>query len=298
MASEYADPGKAPEVKKRDPLRPLLAAAVFVFFYWFADNVAATIVLFLGREMVALTVPRLVAAALAGALAMAIFESHKLTDLGLHWGDSGGRNLLAGLAVGVGGAALLILPATAFGLARYEPVPNADVSWSASVFTIALLFCGAAGEEIAFRGFPLQILMRSYGAWAAILGIGVMFGAMHSFNPGATTLSAINTAGFGILFGFALLRTHDLWLPIGIHFAWNATLPFLGAPLSGFTIRVSRYQLVWKAGDLWSGGNYGPEASPLASVVLLVLFAVVWKMPVRKGWAYLLDPQEPDSGPA
>jgi uncharacterized protein len=287
-----------PELKKRDPLRPLLAVGVFAFFYWFADNVAATIAQFLGRDMVALTVPRLVAAAVAGALAMAIFESRKLTDLGLHWGDSGGRNLLAGIAAGVGGALLLIVPAIVFGLAHYESIPNADASWGTSIFTVALLFCGAAGEEIAFRGFPLQVLMRGYGSWAAILGIGALFGAMHSFNPGATTLSTINTAAFGILFGVALLRTHDLWLPIGIHFGWNATLPFLGVALSGFTIRVSRYQLVWKAGVLWSGGSYGPEASLLASLVLLVLFAVVLKMPVRRGWAYLLDPENPDSGHA
>jgi hypothetical protein len=140
--------------------------------------------------------------------------------------------------------------------------------------------------------------MRSYGAWASILGIGAVFGAMHSFNPDATTLALVNTSGFGVLFGVAVLRTHDLWLPMGIHFAWNATVPFLGVPLSGFTIMVSRYQLVWKAGDLWSGGKYGPEASPLASVVLLVLFVVVWRMPVRKGWAYFLDPQKPEFEPA
>ena len=130
--------------------------------------------------------------------------------------------------------------------------------------------------------------MRGYGAWASVLGIGIFFGLLHGFNPGATTLSTVNTAGFGILFGFALLRSHDLWLPLGIHFGWNATLPFLGVALSGFTIRVTEYQLVWKAGDLWSGGAYGPEASLLASFVLLVLFAVVWKMPVRKGTAAFL----------
>ncbi len=298
MASEFADPRLTPEVRKPDPLRPLLAVAVFVFFYWLTSNVAGTIALFLGREMVALTVPRLVAAAVAGALAMAIFESRRLTDLGLHWGQSGGRNLVTGVAIGVGGAALLVLPGVLFGLGHFEPVPKADVSWGASFFTIALLFCGAAGEEIVFRGFPLQVLMRSYGRWAAILGVGAVFGAMHAFNPGATTLALVNTAGFGVLFGVALLRTHDLWLPIGIHFAWNATFPFLGVALSGFTIRVSRYQLVWKTGDLWSGGSYGPEASPLASVVLVVLFAVVWKIPVRKGWAYLLDPPEAVSAPA
>jgi uncharacterized protein len=92
-----------------------------------------------------------------------------------------------------------------------------------------------------------------------------------------------------VLFGLALWRSHDLWLPIGIHFGWNATLPFLGVELSGFTIRVTGYRLAWTSGNLWSGGNYGPEASLLASVVLVILFAVVWKIPVRKGWAYLLD---------
>jgi hypothetical protein len=103
-----------------------------------------------------------------------------------------------------------------------------------------------------------------------------------------------NTAGFGILFGMALLRSHDLWLPIGLHFGWNAALPFLGVELSGFTIQVVGYRLIWKAGNLWSGGTYGPEASILASVVLVMLFGVIRKLPVRKGAAYLLDPE---SGP-
>jgi membrane protease YdiL (CAAX protease family) len=278
-------------LQKPDPA-PLLKALVFASIYWFTDNLFATIAQFLGREMVALTVPRLLAAAISGAIAMVIFESRKLTDLGLHWNGAGGRNLLTGIATGALGAALLILPPAIFGLAQFQIVPNADVSWRAALFTSALLFCGAAGEEIAFRGFPLQVLMRAYGSWASILGMGALFGAMHRFNPGATTLSTINTAGFGILFGVALLRSHDLWLPLGIHFGWNATLPFLGVSLSGFTIRVTGYQLLWKAGDLWSGGAYGPEGSLLASLVLAVLFLAVWKMPVRKGGAWLLDSAE------
>jgi len=159
------------------------------------------------------------------------------------------------------------------------------------------LFCGAAGEEIAFRGFPLQFLIRGYGPWVSILGVGAIFGWLHGFNPGATRLSMANTAGFGVLFGFALLRSHDLWLPIGLHFGWNATLPFLGVELSGFTIQVIRYQLVWKAGDLWSGGAYGPEASLLASAVLVVLFVIIWKMPVHKGRAYLLETDRVEGDP-
>jgi uncharacterized protein len=286
-------------MKKLSPV-PILAALAFASVYWFTNNVVATIASFLGRDMIALTVPRLVAAAVSGALAMALFESRKLTDLGLHWNRSGGYNLLSGIAAGAAGAGLLIFVPVLMGMAHFQRGGDADVAGitlRAGIFTVALLFCGAAGEEIAFRGFPLQMLMRGYGAWASIAGMGVLFGLMHHFNPGSTALSTVNTAGFGVLFGYALLRSHDLWLPIGIHFGWNAALPFLGVPLSGFTIRVTEYQLVWKAGVLWSGGTYGPEASLLASFVLLAMTAVVWKMPLRKGWAWLLDAEQ-DSGAA
>ncbi len=276
---------------KPDPLRPLLGAGLYAFIYYVLLTLAATVANFLGKGMVALTLPPLVAASVAGALAMAIFESRRLSDLGLHWSDGAGRNLLTGIGVGAGGAALMIAVPLAIGRAHFESTPNAPFNVRAVLFTVALLFCGAAGEEIAFRGFPLQFLMRGYGAWLSIVGVGIVFGLLHDFNMGATPLALANTAGFGILFGFALLRSHDLWLPIGFHFGWNAALPFLGVELSGFTIQVVGYRLVWKAGDLWSGGTYGPEASLLATGILLVLTVVIAKVPVKTGVAYFLVPE-------
>jgi membrane protease YdiL (CAAX protease family) len=223
---------------------------------------------------------------------MALLESRTLADLGLRWHIGAGRNLLSGVALGAGAALLAIIPPVLAGVAHFERIPGAEVSPRGAMFTPLLLLCGAAGEEIAFRGFALQYLIRGYGAWAGILGMGALFGLMHATNPGATTLGLVNTAGFGVLFGAALLRTHDLWLPIGLHFGWNTALPFLGVGLSGLTIRMTDYELVWKAGSLWSGGAYGPEASLLASGVLVILSLAVWKIPVRKGRAYLLDAPE------
>jgi membrane protease YdiL (CAAX protease family) len=287
-----------PELNKPDPFRPLLGAGLFAFGYYVVLNIVATIAQFVGRAMVAQTIPPLIAASVIGALAMAIFESRGLGDLGLHWREGTGQNLLTGIAVGAGGAILLILAPVLAGFAHFGPVPGGIFSGRTALFTVALLFCGAAGEEIAFRGFPLQFLIRGYGAWVSIVGIGILFGLLHGFNPGATPLSMANTAGFGMLFGIALLRSHDLWLPIGLHFGWNTALPFLGVELSGFTIQVVGYRLVWKAGNIWSGGTYGPEASLLASTVLVVLFLVVWKIPVRRGVAYLLDTERKNSQPA
>jgi membrane protease YdiL (CAAX protease family) len=174
-------------------------------------------------------------------------------------------------------------------MAEFRSVPRGDVSVGAALFTPLLLFCGAAGEEIAFRGFTLQYLIRGYGGWVAVPAIGILFGLLHADNPGATALGVTNTIGFGVLFGFAVMRSKDLWVAIGLHFGWNLALPFLGVGLSGLTIRLTAYQLSWKAGDLWSGGLYGPEASVLTSGVLLLLAAAVWRVPVKKGAAYLLE---------
>jgi membrane protease YdiL (CAAX protease family) len=279
-----------PRPAKRDWLRPLLGAGTCFLLLQVALWFLVPIVDFFGGQMMAITVPMLLAATVANALAMAIFESRPFSDIGLIWTGGTGYNLVVGIGLGVAAAALVILPPVALGMAHFAAVPDADISWRAALFLPVLLFCGAMGEEIAFRGFVLQYLMRGWKPWIAIVGTGVLFGWLHNENPSATLLSDGNTALFGILFGVAVLRSHDLWLPIGLHFGWNCALPFLGVEVSGLTIRVAGYELVWKSGKLWSGGMYGPEASVLTSAVLLILFFVVWKLPVRKGRAWLLEP--------
>ncbi len=279
-----------PRPAKRDWLRPLLGAGTCFLLLQVALWFLVPIVEFFGGQMMAITVPMLLAATVANALAMAIFESRPFSDIGLLWTGGTGYNLMVGIALGVAAAALVILPPVGLGMAHFAAVPDADISWRAALFLPVLLFCGAMGEEIAFRGFVLQYLMRGWKPWIAIVGTGLLFGWLHNDNPSATLLSDGNTALFGILFGVAVLRSHDLWLPIGLHFGWNCALPFLGVEVSGLTIRVAGYELVWKSGKLWSGGMYGPEASVLTSAVLLILFFVVWRLPVRKGRAWLLEP--------
>jgi hypothetical protein len=181
-------------------------------------------------------------------------------------GRRAGRNLLTGIAVGAGGAILLIVAPVLIGSGAFRiRARTRRFSWGGGSLH--------PGVAVLRRGGRRNRLSRISAAvpHARLWSLDFhhrdrhTFRLLHGFNPGATPLSMANTAGFGILFGVALLRSHDLWLPIGFHFGWNAALPFLGVSLSGFTIQVVGYQLVWKAGDLWSGGTYGPEASLLAS---------------------------------
>jgi hypothetical protein len=169
---------------------------------------------------------------------------------------------------------------------------HADASeghWRTFVFITVILILGAAGEEILFRGYGFQVLLRNMGPFTTILPVGVLFGAMHTTNPHASNLGLVNTAGFGMLFGYAFWRSRDLWLPFGLHFGWNFTLPFFGTSLSGVKMGVTGYELQWKAGELWSGGDYGPEASIQTSIVLLALFLFLWKAPIRPQRNLLLD---------
>jgi membrane protease YdiL (CAAX protease family) len=277
---------------KRDWVKPLMGAFVCFLLFRVVLFFIYPAIEFLGGKLMGITLGMLLSAAISSALAMAIFESRRLTDLGLHWREGSRSNLLTGLVLGVVAATSVILIPVAVGTAQFAHLDNPDISWRGDLFLPVLLLCGAMAEELAFRGFVLQYLTRGWGTWAALLSTGALFGLLHGDNPGATWLSDVNTALFGVLFGYAVLRSHDLWLPIGLHFGWNITLPFLGVELSGLTIRVTGYEVVWNSGDLWSGGKYGPEASLLTSAVIVLLFLAVWKVPLHRGWVWLLDEPE------
>jgi membrane protease YdiL (CAAX protease family) len=134
-----------------------------------------------------------------------------------------------------------------------------------------------------FHGYAFQLLIRSLGAFATILPASILFGLAHVGNQNATLLGVVNTALWGILLGYAYWRTNALWLPIGLHFGWNVTLPLFGVNLSGFTMGVTGYGLHWRAGDLWSGGGYGPEGSLLTTAIVVVLFFLVQRLFPQRG---------------
>jgi hypothetical protein len=81
-----------------------------------------------------------------------------------------------------------------------------------------------------------------------------------------------------------------LWLPIGLHFGWNLTLPLFGVNVSGLRMDETGYEMSWTACALWSGGAYGPEASVLTSAVVVLLSLYVWKAPIRRQTSLLIDP--------
>jgi membrane protease YdiL (CAAX protease family) len=118
--------------------------------------------------------------------------------------------------------------------------------------------------------------------------MAVLFGLAHSPNLNFTWLALANTVLWGVVLGYAFVRSGDLWLPIGLHFGWNWTLPLFGANLSGFTMGVTGYSIEWKVGGLWSGGAYGPEGGLLTSAIVVALFFYLHRVPIQHQDAFLL----------
>jgi uncharacterized protein len=273
--------------RERDPVR--IAAAVMVYVVIFLAAQSACDWLLSTRGTLAGVATRLAGALVANWLALRIFEDRGLGAIGMAANRTAARNAAAGLAGGIGAACLVLVPPLLTGAAHLARAAGPPVNGAIPV-AIVLLAAGSIGEEMLFHGYAFQILLGALGRYATILAVGAVFALMHGANPNATWFGLVNTAGFGILFGYAFLRSRDLWLPIGLHFGWNCTLPLFGVNLSGLKMGVTGHEMVWTAGALWSGGEYGPEASVLTSGVLLLLFLYVARAPFGRQTALLADP--------
>lgn len=265
-----------PAPGKPDLLGLILRVGLFVLIGWLSLQVFYIVLFWLtGSPFVTATMGTFAAASLANAVTVRIYERGQLSALGLGWANTSSRELLLGIGSGAGAACLVLLLPVVGGIASFEKVPASEHVWASLVFVGIVLLFGAFGEEMLFHGYAFQLLIRRVGAFATILPAAVIFGLAHMNNPGSNLIGIGNTMLWGVLFGYAYLRTTALWLPIGLHFGWNFAVPLFGANLSGFTMGVTGYALHWKAGDLWSGGAYGPEGSVLTTAIVVALFFVV-----------------------
>ena len=274
----------------KDPLKLGIHLTVYVALFYATAWLFSPMLVWLGGYLTGLTGATLLSAVFANWLALRIYEARHVVDIGLWVNRISAENLVLGLAGGAGTAALVLIPPLLAGAAHLTPTPADQPTVGSIIFVSILLVAGAIGEEMFFRGYGFQELLAAVGPWATVIPVGVAFALAHGDNPGATWFSTANTAGFGILFGYAYLRSRDLWLPIGLHFGWNFTLELFGATVSGLKMKVTGYVMSWTAGSLWSGGEYGPEASVLTSVVLIALFVYLRKAPIRRQASPLTDP--------
>ncbi|MEO6602981.1 MAG: type II CAAX endopeptidase family protein [Polyangiaceae bacterium] len=173
----------------------------------------------------------------------------------------------------VGGGLVLgfILFATVVGIAALLGVYAITGAGDTNQLLVALMTIAivpGVAEELLFRGILFRWLEQFGGTWAALLLTSALFGAAHFFNPNATAFSSFALAcEAGLLLGGAYMLTRSLWMPVGLHAAWNFTQgEIFDVPVSGFDQR-GLVEAKLSGHELLSGGTFGLEASIIALFV-------------------------------
>lgn len=206
-------------------------------------------------------------------------ERRTLPQFGLVWPPRLRRDLLPGLGL----ATILFVSLVGIGAARGWFIIRSIAPFGQSLvialvgFVILLPF--AAVEEISMRGYFMQAARRSWGTPGALIASSLAFAGFHALNPNFSKhpLAFVGLFLAGLYLGLAYLVTRNLWLATFLHTGWNLMEgPIFGLPVSGITLPTSVFRVSVEGPELWTGGQFGPEASLTLCILLVVHTAALW----------------------
>jgi len=277
------------EARLRAGWRLLLHALITIFLGMITGFIAAIGLIILGSDFtvpiggipkhvdILFTLPPII---LGTFIARSVLDQRSISSLGL----SIDRRLLPDLMVGFGIAALMMglifLVEWTVGWLEVE-----SIVWTttrSSDWILGLL--GGLGyfivigfqEELIFRGYQLQNLVDSLDLPKGLVLSSLLFTIAHVLNPHASLLSTLGIFLAGIFFVYGWLRTHQLWLPIGLHIGWNFFEGnVFGFPVSGTeTFHLINHTV--SGPSLLTGGDFGPEAGLILIPALAFGILLIW----------------------
>lgn len=193
--------------------------------------------------------------------------------LGLRFGIRDWVDLGAGVAIGALVMGGIFSVEWALGALQVSGFRTPDLGFLVWLF---MLILGAFWEELVFRSLMLNglvVILRKQ--WLAVLVMAAVFGLAHMDNPNASALSVFGNALGGLMYAVAFLGSGNIWLPTGLHFAWNFFQgPVLGFPVSGLDMGGLVQQSA-VGPDLLTGGAYGPEAGLVGMSFRFVAIALL-----------------------
>lgn len=214
-------------------------------------------------------------------LAARFLDRRAFRELGLRVDATRALDFAAGALVGTACIALVACLESALGAASYA-ARDVDGARGVRIAYVAVFFAGVAvQEELVFRGYHLLNLTEGLAsarlspqraAALATLIASAGFGLAHAGNEGASLLATLQVAvAGGTLLAVGFVLTGDLAYSIGLHLAWNFAQCVLGMPVSGFVLgQAAVFTRATHGSDLLTGGAFGPEASLLGLLAMLV----------------------------
>ncbi len=185
-------------------------------------------------------------------------------------GASAASESARGVGLGVLLGLLTLAPLWGLGIYRVEGLGDA----SQLLKQMPEMVLASVFEELLIRGVIFRIAEQAWGSRRALALSTVIFVAAHL--PGEISpMGMLVTAAASLAFTGAYQISRRLWLPIGMHFAWNYLFSAVfSVPVSGHAAKGWLHGTM--NGPQWlSGGAYGVEASAVALVVWAVAAALL-----------------------
>lgn len=247
-------------------------------------------------------------------LCLRFLDRMSLRSLGFAFHPNWWREILLGFAIS---AMMVTLIASVQGIGGSTRFGPNSIWWAGGSISIVglslvardvlmalvLLILAGAFEELTFRGYAFQTLLRGMPPVVPILLLSIYFGLGHWGNPSRTFFSTVNTVLAGIWLAVAYLKTRSLWFPTALHFGWNWMMgAFFGLPVSGLLIPQHPILQLTSGSPIWlTGGDYGPEGGAAATIIILVSIFVIW----RADWLSVapemqtasVEPAQPEDAP-
>ena len=193
------------------------------------------------------------------------------------------RRLTGDTALGFGvGILFFILVTGCIALLGGYRVSSVNWNWKYLIQNLFMFLTVAVGEEVLFRGIIFRMIDDRGGTVVGLVASALIFGFVHITKSNATVWSSLAIAiEAGLLLAAAYKWSGTLWVPIGIHWAWN----YFQGPIFGFAVSgngtPSLVNPVIQGSDWLTGGTFGAEAS-IPAFLLGLAFAVVFLLQGRR----------------
>lgn len=256
---------------------PLLYAGDFAARQFLQSAGPAT--LFFVREI------RIFLTYLFATWAMGRIEGRSIADYGLPWRPMFRRHFWEGALLGFFSLTALILVMRLVGILHIGALAlhGAELGNWALIYVVVFVLVALA-EEFSARGYMLYTLSAGIGFWPAAILTALFFGYSHRGNSGEDWIGLLNAGFFGLLACLLLRRTGNLWMPIGLHAAWDwGETFFYGVANSGKTY-PGQLMNSSSSGPAWlSGGTVGPEGSVLCTLLMVLAWFLcsIWLPEVK-----------------
>lgn len=207
-----------------------------------------------------------------------LIERRQVHELGL---KGMGRELGLGLLIGAGLCMLCVLLLMALGVYRIEAINPIMVTLPA----LAMALSSGVLEELMYRGGLFRIVEETLGSWLSLAVSALVFGLSH-YAPveGALWGSFAISIEAGLLLAAAYMLTRRLWVPIGLHVAWNfAQSGVFSGIVSGSYNQPGLFKSTLEGSDWLTGGAFGMEASVVAVAVCTAAGLLLLVLAIRRG---------------